>query len=199
MALNFDKQLTAFVPDRAVARTNWRRTVSSSLVATAKDAKSMPDLVKLWYEHCREEPIRMGDLAALAEKVGLMPHVLRKSKIQAKGMRLSHLISANRGPYDGLTIVPVEATGSSRCQWRLKRITAPTTYTTTFCNADHRLEDGRPIGHGCYVIPPKLLKLERGSSDFFRDQKAVAEWREWEKLGNKREYDAIGVKAQDAR
>jgi hypothetical protein len=199
MSVTHDRHFTAFVPDKQTARANWRKTVRSDMRSTAKDTESMVDLVKLWYEHCREEPIRMGDLVRLAEKCGLMPHVLRKTKLQAKATRLSHIISANRGPYDGLTIVPTNGIGSSRGCWRLKRITAPTTFVTSYCNAAHRLEDGKPVKHGCYVIPPELLKLERDSRDFFRDTTAMAAWREWEKLGKKREYDAIGVKTQDAQ
>ena len=34
-------------------------------------------------------------------------------------------------------------------------------YVTTFCNFAHRLEDGKPLDHECYVIPPSFLKQER--------------------------------------
>ena len=193
MADLVDKQFTAFVPDRNIAKDNWRRTVASNQAATTKDAASMPALVKLWYAHCREEPIRSGELVQLAEQCGLMPHVLRKSRLNTKAMRLSHLIGAYPGPYEGLAIVPVEVTGNSRSQWRLKRITAPTSYLTTFCNRRHRLEDGKPIKHECYVIPPKLLNLERKAEDFFRDEAALAAWKEWAKLGDRRERMIRGV------
>lgn len=33
-------------------------------------------------------------------------------------------------------------------------------YTTSFCNKGHRLEDGKPVNHECYIIPPKALQLE---------------------------------------
>jgi hypothetical protein len=33
-------------------------------------------------------------------------------------------------------------------------------YCTSFCNFGHYTDTGRPIGHECYVIPPKLLELE---------------------------------------
>ena len=33
-------------------------------------------------------------------------------------------------------------------------------YVTTFCNFAHRLKDGRPIGHECYVLNPKVLRRE---------------------------------------
>ena len=39
-------------------------------------------------------------------------------------------------------------------------------YCTSYCNHGHRLSDGWPVGHGCYVIPPKALELERaGDTD----------------------------------
>lgn len=36
-----------------------------------------------------------------------------------------------------------------------------TFYVTTFCNFAHRLKDGKPIEHECYVLRPKSLQLER--------------------------------------
>lgn len=33
-------------------------------------------------------------------------------------------------------------------------------YMTTYCNKAHRIVDGKPVDHQCYVIPPKALKLE---------------------------------------
>jgi len=37
----------------------------------------------------------------------------------------------------------------------------PEVYCTSFCNKGHRMRDGMPIDHECYVIPPTLLRLER--------------------------------------
>lgn len=34
------------------------------------------------------------------------------------------------------------------------------TYVTTFCNFAHRIVDGKPIGHECYVIDPRLISSE---------------------------------------
>lgn len=33
-------------------------------------------------------------------------------------------------------------------------------YVTTYCNFAHRLADGKPINHECYVLPPKALEFE---------------------------------------
>jgi hypothetical protein len=33
-------------------------------------------------------------------------------------------------------------------------------YVTTYCNFPHRIRDGKPIKHACYVIPPKALAAE---------------------------------------
>lgn len=33
-------------------------------------------------------------------------------------------------------------------------------YVTTFCNHPHSLKTGRPLGHECYVLDPKKLKIE---------------------------------------
>lgn len=35
------------------------------------------------------------------------------------------------------------------------------TYCTTYCNHGHRLSDGKPVDHECYVLPPKALEAER--------------------------------------
>lgn len=34
-------------------------------------------------------------------------------------------------------------------------------YVTSYCNHAHRLSDGKPLNHECYVLPPKALQLER--------------------------------------
>ena len=33
-------------------------------------------------------------------------------------------------------------------------------YCTTFCNKGHRLDNGRPVAHECYVLDPKKLQAE---------------------------------------
>ena len=37
-----------------------------------------------------------------------------------------------------------------------------TVYCTSFCNKGHRLSDGKPIDHECYVLPPAALAAEQG-------------------------------------
>jgi hypothetical protein len=34
------------------------------------------------------------------------------------------------------------------------------TYITTFCNFAHRLKDGKPVEHECYIIRPNMLQME---------------------------------------
>jgi hypothetical protein len=34
-------------------------------------------------------------------------------------------------------------------------------YCTSYCNRGHRMRDGKPVQHECYVIPPKALEAER--------------------------------------
>lgn len=34
-------------------------------------------------------------------------------------------------------------------------------YCTSYCNFGHRMRDGAPVGHECYVLPPVALRLER--------------------------------------
>lgn len=36
-----------------------------------------------------------------------------------------------------------------------------TCYVTTFCNCAHRVSDGKPVNHACYIIPPAALEAER--------------------------------------
>lgn len=47
-------------------------------------------------------------------------------------------------------------------------------YVTSFCNFPHRMSDGKPIGHECYVIPPRLLKAEREEAPGY-----MAMWGDW--------------------
>ena len=37
-------------------------------------------------------------------------------------------------------------------------------YVTTFCNRAHRVLDGKPIGHECYVLPTEVLVAERNGN-----------------------------------
>jgi hypothetical protein len=34
-------------------------------------------------------------------------------------------------------------------------------YVTTFCNFGHRLSDGKPVDHECYILSPAALRAER--------------------------------------
>ena len=48
-------------------------------------------------------------------------------------------------------------------------------YCTSFCNHPHRLSDGKPLGHECYVLPTEALYAEqRGDMD--RAQAVLAAW-----------------------
>jgi hypothetical protein len=35
------------------------------------------------------------------------------------------------------------------------------TFATSYCNQAHALATGRPVGHECYVLPPRALAAER--------------------------------------
>jgi hypothetical protein len=37
----------------------------------------------------------------------------------------------------------------------------PDYFVTSFCNFPHRLRDGKPVEHECYVLRPRSLQLER--------------------------------------
>jgi len=50
------------------------------------------------------------------------------------------------------------ATESPQCY--AGRMTASNIYATTYCNQGHRTSDGKPVGHECYVLPPRALELE---------------------------------------
>jgi hypothetical protein len=34
-------------------------------------------------------------------------------------------------------------------------------FCTSFCNKGHRLSDGKPVAHECYVLPTEALHAER--------------------------------------
>ena len=33
-------------------------------------------------------------------------------------------------------------------------------FCTSFCNKGHRLSDGKPVEHECYILPPEAIKFE---------------------------------------
>jgi hypothetical protein len=33
-------------------------------------------------------------------------------------------------------------------------------YCTTYCNRGHRVKDGVPVGHECYVLPAEAVRRE---------------------------------------
>jgi hypothetical protein len=37
----------------------------------------------------------------------------------------------------------------------------PKIYCTSYCNQGHRMSDGKPVEHECFILPPKALRLER--------------------------------------
>lgn len=39
-----------------------------------------------------------------------------------------------------------------------------TIYCTTYCNFGHRLSDGKPLWHECYILPPKALAAEKAGN-----------------------------------
>jgi hypothetical protein len=64
-------------------------------------------------------------------------------------------------------------------------------YVTSFCNFAHRLKDGKPIEHECYIIPPRLLKLEM-KAECCTEGECGEAWREW--CNGPRESMRRGVK-----
>ena len=38
------------------------------------------------------------------------------------------------------------------------------TYVPSFCNKHHRLEDGKPIKHECFVLPTEYLCAEKSGN-----------------------------------
>ena len=54
----------------------------------------------------------------------------------------------------------------------------PPFYVTTFCNFPHDLRDGVPWNHECYVIPPRLLELEKDYPDDPHTRTAWSTWSE---------------------
>lgn len=48
-------------------------------------------------------------------------------------------------------------------------------FTTTFCNQAHYVQDGLPLGHECYVLPPAMLRAER-DGDYAAAGEALTAW-----------------------
>lgn len=48
---------------------------------------------------------------------------------------------------------------------------------TTFCNHPHRMSDGKPIGHECFVLPTAMLVAERAG----KHEQALVVMGQWKK------------------
>lgn len=51
-----------------------------------------------------------------------------------------------------------------------------TVYCTSFCNHGHRLSDGKPVDHECYVLPTEALAAER-RGDVARALEIMSQWK----------------------
>lgn len=58
-------------------------------------------------------------------------------------------------------------------------------YVTSFCNHAHRLSDGKPINHECYIIPPRLLKMEMNCGDWEKVREAWGNWADGKRTTHK--------------
>ena len=65
-------------------------------------------------------------------------------------------------------------------------------YVTSFCNFAHRLKDGKPLNHECYVIPPLLLRLEMADHELQRD-----EWHRWSRVNGRRFHGGVKTSGDD--
>ena len=63
-------------------------------------------------------------------------------------------------------------------------------FCTTFCNHPHRLSDGKPIAHECFVMPTAALHAERAG----KVGQAVEELQKWK---NRKVHR--GLKQSEAR
>lgn len=43
----------------------------------------------------------------------------------------------------------------------MKQVPGDDVYCTSFCNHGHRLSNGHPVNHECYVLKPEALRLEK--------------------------------------
>ncbi len=58
------------------------------------------------------------------------------------------------------------------------------TYTTSFCNQEHRLRDGKPVGHECFVLPAEALHAER-ADETERANTILSNWK------NRRKHNGL--------
>ncbi len=65
------------------------------------------------------------------------------------------------------------------------------TYCTTFCNKGHRLSDGKPIGHECFIMPTEALHAEK-SGDTDKAIQILSVWK------NRRTHSGLKIKDNDA-
>jgi len=61
-------------------------------------------------------------------------------------------------------------------------------YQTSFCNQGHRLRDGKPVAHECFILPTAVLEAEM-AGDTSKMLDALGNWK------NRRRHN--GVKGHD--
>lgn len=49
-------------------------------------------------------------------------------------------------------------------------------FCTSFCNFGHRLADGKPVGHQCFVLPTEALEAER-QGDIDKAYQVLSAWK----------------------
>lgn len=49
-------------------------------------------------------------------------------------------------------------------------------YVTTYCNHAHRMVDGKPIAHECFVLPTAMLVAER-EGNHERALEVIGQWK----------------------
>lgn len=50
------------------------------------------------------------------------------------------------------------------------------TYCSSFCNQAHRLSDGKPLDHECFVLPTEMLYAER-DGDYIKASQILTSWK----------------------
>ena len=63
-------------------------------------------------------------------------------------------------------------------------------FVTTFCNQPHRLADGKPINHHCYVLPTAALHAEM-SGEIVKAHAILTGWKK------RREHRGVSWKQAD--
>lgn len=168
----------AFAPATPQAIAAWRKAVLSHRDAAAKDVDDLPKFVALWAERHLDEEVAVADLARMAIKAGLFPHLLRRTVFSVRCTRLGEflarvvLVQGHDGIVPGLRFVRTDPETRTR-RWVMRKTAEADAQLAKMrweeAKAEAREDEERRKGRKAAEVPAeemtggRVLKLNSGS------------------------------------